>query len=96
MRGSHYANILRLFENFLGFRLQDEHNASLKFNMCAGGISTAQRQRYEKFLEGGCVFLEKSVVIFWRFEMFFVCLHLERRSFRGAVMWEVKFFEMRS
>ena len=60
--------------------------------MCAGGISTAQRQRYEKFWEGGCVFFEKkSVVIFWRFEMFFVCLHLERRSFRwgGYVGGEV-------
>ena len=48
-------------ERFLVFQLQDEHNASLKFNMCAGGISTAQRQRYEKFLEGGCVFFGKKV-----------------------------------
>ena len=47
-------------ERFLVFQLQDEHNASLKFNMCAGGISTAQRQRYEKFWEGGCVFLKKK------------------------------------
>ena len=78
-------------ERFLVFQLQDEHNASLKFNMCAGGISTAQRQRYEKFWEGGCVFLKKKCGIFWRFEMFFVCLHLERKSFRwgGYVGGEV-------
>ena len=41
--------LLHSTERFLVFQLQDEHNASLKFNMCAGGISTAQRQRYEKF-----------------------------------------------
>lgn len=52
--------LLHSTERFLVFQLQDEHNASLKFNMCAGGISTTQRQRYEKFWEGGVFFLEKK------------------------------------
>lgn len=45
----------------------------------------------KSFWKEGVFFLEKSVVIFWRFEMFFVCLHLERRSFRwgGYVGGEV-------
>lgn len=43
--------------------------------MCAGGISTAQRQRYEKFWEGGDVFLKKSVGFFGGLKCFlYVCI----------------------
>ena len=51
--------LLHSTERFLVFQLQDEHNASLKFNMCAGGISTAQGKGMKSFGKEGCFFEKK-------------------------------------
>ena len=68
---------LHLHENFLGFHLQDAHNASLKIQYVFWAVSPLPRSKGMKILRFGGAggrFLEKTVDFFWRDGILFVYL----------------------
>ena len=74
---------LHLHENFLGFHLQDAHNASLKIQYVFWAVSPLPRSKGMKILRFGGVggrFLEKTVDFFWRDGILFVHLHRQNRN----------------
>lgn len=67
---------LHLHENFLGFHLQDAHNASLKIQYVFWAVSPLPRSKGMKILRFGGVggrFLEKTVDFFGEMEF---CLYI--------------------